>query len=141
MKLARNHTPIIIDTMRTDATLVTNDSPNGDRYSSPNVYNTGLPTNQRMLRLASADARPFAAAIMMMNPSPSSTQPMAILVRLVGSWFRARCQPHSDVSSGVNRKIMNGLNAWYHVDGMVRPKNTQRVFWSAHSCSVLPCCS
>ena len=64
-----------------------------------------------MLRLASGADRPLAAAIMMMNPSPSSTQPMAILVRLVGSWLRARCQPHSEVSNGVNRKIMNGLNA------------------------------
>ena len=37
---------------------------------------------------------------------------------------------------------MNGLNAWYHVDGIVKPKIVgQCVFWSAHSCMVLPCCS
>src|ERR1051326_571629 len=128
MKLARNHTPIIIATMRTGATLVHNDRPIGEKESSPNVETTVLPTSHRMLRLASAADNPFAATIMMMKPSPSSTQPIAILVMLVGSWLRARCQPQRDVSSGVNRKIMNGLNAWYQVEGIVRPKNTQRVF-------------
>ena len=37
---------------------------------------------------------------------------------------------------------MNGLNDWYQVDGIVKPRTVgQRVLWSAQSCSVLPCCS
>src|ERR1043166_4956714 len=114
-----------------------------------------------MLRLASAALRPFAAAIMMMKPSPRSTQPIAIFVRLVGSWLRARAQHQREVRSGVNRKIMNGLNAWYQVEGMrsgrchagifqarsgiadmpMLGSLGQTVFLSAHSCRVLPCCS
>src|SRR5262245_23212832 len=102
---------------------------------------TVLPTSHRMLRLACGSVRPFAAAIITTKPRPSMTQPIAILVRLEGSLPRAACQPQNDVKSGVKKKIMNGLNAWYHVDGMVSPKNVHRVFASAQSWSVLPCCS
>src|SRR5262249_21294944 len=111
MKLARNHTPIIIDTMRTGATAVTNESAIVDRSRRLDVGGAVLPTSHRMLRLACGSVRPFAAAIITTIPRPSITQPIAILVRLVGSWPRAACQPQNDVSSGVKKKIMNGLNA------------------------------
>jgi hypothetical protein len=42
----------------------------------------------------------------------------------------------------VKAKIMKGLNAWYQVEGSAKPSTAgQCVFWSAHSWSVLPCCS
>src|SRR5580765_5527592 len=94
-----------------------------------------------MLRLTSGEVRPCAAEIITTKPRPSSTQPIAIFVRLEGSWLRARCHDHRPVSTGVKNQIMNGLNAWYHVDGMPMPKNVHRVLWSAQSWSVLPCCS
>src|SRR5207253_10875716 len=85
---------------------------------------------------------PCDATIITRNPSPSITQPSAIFVTLLGSCRRPACQPQNEIRSGVNAKIMNGLNAWYHVDGSVKPKiEGQCVLSSAHSCSVLPCCS
>ena len=74
--------------------------------------------------------------------APHSAQPMASLLRLEGSVPRAACRAHIAFSSGTKTKIMKGLKDWYQVDGMVKPRIVgQAVCWSAHSCSVLPCCS
>src|SRR5580765_1448414 len=94
-----------------------------------------------MLRLVSG-AIPADATIITTKPSPSSTQPIAILVRLEGSCLRFDCHAQKVVSTGVTNQIMKGLKAWYHVEGIVNPNSVgQRVFPSAHNWSVLPCCS
>src|SRR5437773_1930194 len=98
-------------------------------------------TSHITLRRVSA-AIPCDATIITTNPSPSSTQPIAILVRLEGSWLRADCHAQTPWRMGVKAKIMNGLNAWYHVEGSWNPNTLgQRAFRSAQSWSVLPCCS
>ena len=72
-------------------------------------------------------------------------QPSAILVRVEGSVRRRACQPHSDTTSGVKQKIMNGLKAWNQVVGISPDQNkrsmVRSVCVSAHSARVLPCCS
>src|SRR5829696_8411106 len=141
MKFARNHTPIIIDTIRAGATLVTKESPIGERYSSPTVKTAVDVMSHHTLPGVPA-VMPRAAAIMIRNPSPVSAQPIAIFTMLEGSWFFFACDAQSAVSAGVKNQIMKGLNDWYHVEGIVKPRIVgHRVFESAHSWSVLPCCS
>src|SRR5512140_3628979 len=126
--------------MRCGATLVTSESPIGDRYSSPMVSTNVVPASHSTLRLVSSVA-PAAATIITMYDSPSRKQPIAILVTLLGSLPCLDWPAQNIVSSGANAKIMSGLNAWNHDDGMLQPNRCQFVFWSAHSCIVFPCCS
>lgn len=102
---------------------------------------TGVePSSHSTLSLASG-VMPDAATIMTTKPSPVA-QPSAILFRLEGSLPRCACRAHTMFSSGTSSQIMKGLKDWYQVDGIVKPNTVgQCVFWSAHSCMVLPCCS
>src|SRR5260221_9560443 len=106
--------------MRAGATLVTNESPTGDRYSSPIVRIMVFPSSHITLRRASG-AMPCAATIITMYESPIIRHPLPILTRLDGSLPRFACQPQNIVSSGANRKIIAGLKAWNHVEGIFHP--------------------
>ena len=70
-----------------------------------------------------------------------TTQPIAIFATLVGSLPRRACAAQTMSRSGTTSKIMNGLNDWNQVDGIVKPRTSASVLSSAQSCSVLPCCS
>src|SRR6478609_8808645 len=75
-----------------------------------------------------------------MNESPSKMQPIAIFDTLDGSVPRFACHAQNMSSGMPKMKMMNGLNDWNQVDGILNPRIVgQRVFSSAHVCIELPC--
>src|ERR1019366_10222910 len=114
MKFDRNHMPINMLTRLGGATCATNDWPMGDKYNSPTVSTSVLPTSHRKL-IFCVSPRPCAMKIKGTKEIPSSTHPMAILVMLPGSLPARDCQPQKEISSGVSAKMNIGLTAWNHV--------------------------
>src|SRR5690242_8825977 len=83
-KLVRHYIPIIIETMLAGETLVTSESPTGDRYNSPMVSTSVADVSQKIDTFG-VECSAWAAPIMMRNEMPSRMHPMAILFTLDGS--------------------------------------------------------
>ena len=67
---------------------------------------------------------------------------MPSLETLLGSRPFLAWRSQNQLSSGAKRKIIAGLKAWNHDEGIVNsPMKFQLVRSSAQSWSVLPCCS
>ena len=109
-KFEPNHAPIMNDTMRAGASLVTIDSPTGDRQSSPIVCQKYAPTiHQSAARPDSPASAWFTPWSMKTKPSASRIKPKHILIGAGGSSFLRASLVQNHANSGAKMKMIAGL--------------------------------
>src|ERR1700685_2869272 len=104
---------------RTGATLVTYDSPTGDRHSSPSVWNVYAANSQIGLTSTPVSAR-LPPRTMNTNPTPSRKSPATILSAVEGSRRRRPRALHMAAKMGANTRIAKGFTDWYQLEGTMK---------------------
>ena len=112
--MARKNPPIIKAVIRGGESLDTSDKPMGDKQSSPMV-------------ITPYEAISHIEPAFMLNPLVAKTaptitnadkavitKPMAILVGVLGSFFRRLKKPKIPTIKGVSTTTQNGLMDWYN---------------------------
>ena len=110
--------------MRTGDSLVTIDSPTGDRHSSPRVWKKKAPTSHIIEALPAAFCS-STAPIMHTKPMPRAIRPKANLTGELGS--RLSMRVHRPASSGESRMMNSGLSDWNQAAGTSKPISMRSV--------------
>src|SRR5438309_795207 len=114
-KFDRNHTPMRRDTNFTGASLLTMDSPTGDKHNSPTVWMQNAAESQKPLTRTTSPAAPSdlrPPSTMKRNPRPRISRPSANFTGVLGSLFLRARRTHNDAKIGASVRMKNGLTDW-----------------------------
>lgn len=115
----KNHTPIKRDMNLAGESLVTADSPIGDKQSSPKVIITYMATSQSGLTVVTPASIIPAGKVSNRNPPERKIKPMAILEGSDGSRFLELSIGHNMANKGANIRIASGLTDWNQLAGII----------------------
>ena len=119
---------------------MTNDSPIGDRQSSPKVWNEYAATSHHGLTITPRSVW-RAASTMNTYPIATSTRATAILIGVLGSRPRRASDVHSAAKKGAAITSTTGLTDWNHPAGTTNPCMTRSVRSWAKKFSEVDACS
>src|SRR2546430_393577 len=140
MAVATNQRPMKSDTYFTGATLVTMESPTGERQSSPQVCTTYAATNQNGLTSAPPSLR-WAPITMKMKPAPTSSMANAILMGVLGSRPRRASAVQSAAKKGAKIRMASEFTDWNQEAGNVKLPIRRSVRSAANRFIDEPACS
>src|SRR5690606_30124775 len=109
MEVERKKPPIISAVRRGGLSLDTSERPIGLKRSSPIVITPYVPTSHQGDTFISPLELAYTAPTITKVESPEMTRPRAILVGVVGSFFRLRSQAKKPTTRGVRSTTHIGL--------------------------------